>query len=254
MKTLIWIVGMIAVLAGVYWYIGEEPGGDSAQRVGVANPASVNCVETLGGVHEVVEEAEGQAGYCRLPDGRVCEEWALLREGACNAPKAAEAGVACRETEEYFIIAKSRVGTSEPGEDLLVKRKNTPTQAFSCAFSAAPDDIEIPSDGPTYALDITGDFLLLDHGTAPPPRGFTVFDLSKEKETYAGTYNQPFEVSDGTFAFWEPLDTKPTAANCPDLSQFEAMGLGAGLERRVRLDLSTLKITDLKETRCSARQ
>lgn len=46
--------------------------------VGMANPASVYCVET-GGKSEIEETAAGQTGYCLLPSGEKIEEWALYR-------------------------------------------------------------------------------------------------------------------------------------------------------------------------------
>jgi uncharacterized protein len=46
-------------------------------RAGMANPASVHCVN-LGGKLEIRQEAQGQVGYCHLPDGRVVEEWKLF--------------------------------------------------------------------------------------------------------------------------------------------------------------------------------
>jgi hypothetical protein len=53
----------------------------------LANPAAVNCVDKLGGTIQIVETKQGQAGYCHLKDGRVCEEWALFRDGSCTAPQ-----------------------------------------------------------------------------------------------------------------------------------------------------------------------
>ncbi|KXF76670.1 hemolysin [Paramesorhizobium deserti] len=48
------------------------------KSVGMPNPASVYCVD-IGGRLEIREEAQGQAGYCHLPDGRVVDEWTLFR-------------------------------------------------------------------------------------------------------------------------------------------------------------------------------
>jgi len=45
---------------------------------GLANPASVYCVEQ-GGQVDIVDEALGQVGYCVLPDGRRVEEWEFYR-------------------------------------------------------------------------------------------------------------------------------------------------------------------------------
>lgn len=44
----------------------------------LANPASVFCVEQ-GGTLEIVDEADGQVGYCTLPDGTRVEEWEYFR-------------------------------------------------------------------------------------------------------------------------------------------------------------------------------
>jgi putative hemolysin len=45
---------------------------------GLANPASVYCVEQ-GGQVDIVDEGGGQVGYCELPDGRRIEEWEFYR-------------------------------------------------------------------------------------------------------------------------------------------------------------------------------
>jgi len=54
---------------------------------GIANPASVYCVEQ-GGTVEIVDESGGQVGYCNLPDGTRIEEWEYFRSqtGATTQP------------------------------------------------------------------------------------------------------------------------------------------------------------------------
>ena len=52
-----------------------EPSDNSTN---IANPASVFCVEQ-GGTVEIVDEADGQVGYCNLPDGTRVEEFELFR-------------------------------------------------------------------------------------------------------------------------------------------------------------------------------
>lgn len=44
--------------------------------VGMANPASVYCLDQ-GGKLELRDEPGGVTGYCHLSDDRVVEEWAL---------------------------------------------------------------------------------------------------------------------------------------------------------------------------------
>jgi hypothetical protein len=45
----------------------------------IANPASEHCLK-MGGRLEIRKEAGGEVGYCHLPDGRIIEEWELLRK------------------------------------------------------------------------------------------------------------------------------------------------------------------------------
>ncbi|CFQ45189.1 putative hemolysin [Yersinia aleksiciae] len=53
-------------------------------NVSMANPASVNCANA-GGVLTLAKQLNGgSVGMCQLPDGKRCEEWALMR-GACPA-------------------------------------------------------------------------------------------------------------------------------------------------------------------------
>ena len=71
----------LALLAGLLVLAAceaaQEPPATPAARI--ANPASVYCAER-GGRLEIVDEPDGQAGFCVLPDGRRVEEWALYRE------------------------------------------------------------------------------------------------------------------------------------------------------------------------------
>lgn len=60
-------------------------GREAPPTVGMANLASVNC-ERQGGETEIRTAPDGgQYGVCRLPDGKVCETWSLLRDGECKS-------------------------------------------------------------------------------------------------------------------------------------------------------------------------
>lgn len=53
-----------------------------APVIGMANPASVNCTRA-GGQLTLASQLDGSTlGMCQLPNGKQCEEWALMR-GAC---------------------------------------------------------------------------------------------------------------------------------------------------------------------------
>lgn len=52
----------------------------------LANPASVFCAKS-GGKTEIRKGSRGQYGVCRLPDGRVVDEWAYFRAMRGRAPR-----------------------------------------------------------------------------------------------------------------------------------------------------------------------
>lgn len=47
--------------------------------IGMANPASVFCIQQ-GGKLRMVKTAQGEHAMCVLPDGREVEEWAYFRQ------------------------------------------------------------------------------------------------------------------------------------------------------------------------------
>ncbi|WP_174847689.1 putative hemolysin [Yersinia artesiana] len=56
----------------------------NVHNLNMANPAAVNCANA-GGVLTIAKQLNGgSVGMCQLPDGKRCEEWALMR-GACPA-------------------------------------------------------------------------------------------------------------------------------------------------------------------------
>jgi uncharacterized protein len=49
----------------------------------IANPASEFCI-AQGGTLEIVDETDGQVGYCTLADGTRVEEWEYFRSETGN--------------------------------------------------------------------------------------------------------------------------------------------------------------------------
>lgn len=64
------LIGLIA-LAGLT--------ASAPQAWALANPASVFCAKS-GGKSEIRTGPRGQYGVCRLPNGRVVEEWSYFRK------------------------------------------------------------------------------------------------------------------------------------------------------------------------------
>lgn len=73
-------------MVGVTVAVAQPPSATSGTvppppAVGLANPASVNCLKQ-GGTLQMRQEPRGTYGVCVFKGGRECEEWALFR-GEC---------------------------------------------------------------------------------------------------------------------------------------------------------------------------
>lgn len=104
--------GCGACAAGAISYVQGECESEPTNQL--ANPASVYCIEEKGEFY-IVETELGQVGYCELPDGRYCEEWALFNSEGKECVEASE-------SEETQIIEKKSnmdVVVAEPQPELV---------------------------------------------------------------------------------------------------------------------------------------
>ncbi|TPK72482.1 DUF333 domain-containing protein [Mesorhizobium sp. B2-4-15] len=69
-----------------------DAGAAVQKPVGMANPVSVHCGEVGGRLAMRKDKAGNEYGFCRLPNARLCEEWALFRDNKCVGPKTAMRG------------------------------------------------------------------------------------------------------------------------------------------------------------------
>lgn len=86
MKKILMLGLMVAAISGCSTAQKNET---EKPTLGMANPASTYCVEQ-GGKLEIRKEANGEVGYCHLPNGQIIEEWALFRasQSKCVAEQA----------------------------------------------------------------------------------------------------------------------------------------------------------------------
>ncbi len=155
----------------------------------------------------------------------------------------------CHENSNYFVITKDTPNVG--GTNILVKYKKDYPQPIQCVYARGnANDIEFKAGEPQYYLALTDNFLILDSGTGPEPRGITAFDLIKKVGVYNGSYAKPVSTSGDTITFWEPNSQKVTPQNCPQGNEWLSQGLSPIMESHVALDLKTLNKKDLGEYRC----
>lgn len=203
-------------------------------------------------------ENNGQA-IC-TQEAKLCSDGSYVgRTGPnCEFAQCPENKLVCKESTKYFVISTEDI--IKEGTDFLVKYKAASAdQNIPCSYSAGINDFEIKNKYATYFLALTDNFLVLDSGTAPPPRGISIYNLNSRKEVYSGLYSffdnsHDISASGDVLTYWEPTDKAVTIENCPEMNDWISHGLGAGIEALISFDLSTLTKKELGQYRCSARQ
>lgn len=158
----------------------------------------------------------------------------------------------CVSNTKYFVIESNL--TDSVGTNHLVKFKANENQNFDCKYVVENGDFEIKNEWAEYTLALENNFLILDSGTGPDPRGLIIYNLSSRKKVYTDEYFQPTLIQNNTINYWSPTSQKATNENCPKLNEYASSGLGAGIDSHVVLDLLTLSKKELGEYRCSPRQ
>ncbi|EXE63032.1 peptidase inhibitor I78 family protein [Acinetobacter sp. 1542444] len=77
------IIFLGLALVSLTAFLSVQHKNPTPPKIGSPNPASQYCVEQ-GGKLEIRNEANGQVGYCHLPNGQVVEEWKLFRDNQAN--------------------------------------------------------------------------------------------------------------------------------------------------------------------------
>jgi parallel beta-helix repeat protein len=103
----------------------------SNERIGMANPAAVYCLE-LGYQYKIVDTEKGQKGICIFPDKSECEEWQFLT-GKCG--------------QSYSYCARQ-------GYDLIIKTdgKNPFSREYAVCVHKGHKGVEIGSVTDLFSL------------------------------------------------------------------------------------------------------
>ena len=172
--------------------------------------------------------------------------------GEFNIQKDAAVGLECHESPKYFVVEKSL--SDSVGSNILIKYKISPEQNFPCAYAAASGDFELKNVLAEYFLAFTDNFLVLDSGTAPEPRGLIAYDLRSRKKVFTDSYAKPVVVEGDRITYLSKLGQKPTLENCPALNEYAKNDLGAVIMAKVTVDLSSLDKKEFGATECRATQ
>lgn len=161
----------------------------------------------------------------------------------------------CYVYNKYAVVVAP---TEDVGEDIKIIARNSPVDE-----SYLSDPVKAPAyfkveEGDNYFFGIYADYLFIDSGTAPEPRGLGIYDLAQKKEIYDGSYSSPIKLEkDLRLTYYEEVEQsalKGKKVDCPQAEQWKNDGLGVAYEEKVSLDLKTLKKSRSGNIRCAARE
>jgi putative hemolysin len=114
---------LFGVILGMLFTDGLTPQVVAAEKVGMANPASVNCIKS-GYKREIKTKPDGsQYRVCIFSEGKECEEWAFFR-GECGVeyrkPQVPQTEEFCRSDEDCACGTHVKTGKCFYGNKLYV--------------------------------------------------------------------------------------------------------------------------------------
>lgn len=167
--------------------------------------------------------------------------------------------IECNENQDYVVIEGDN---DDLGTNFLVKYKTSSRQIIGCSYVVENNDFEIVTDWRASFWEFSGNLMILNSGSGPPPRGMIIYDLNKRQKVFEDLYNYSWTegskreslVVNNAIEYWSPIDTEVTPENCPEYEEYNSYGFDIEMEAWVLLDLNTMTKKELGEYRCSPRQ
>jgi len=172
---------------------GVVAAATTAAPAGLANPASVACVNA-GGKLEIKKDATGgEYGMCTFANGTSCEEWALFRGEGCRAGAEAAATTAATDGKKMVTLTEADKGKTEDiaqGTRFAVQLRENPTTGFQWNATVSPG-LEIQSSD--YQMDKAGQGMVGVGGT----RTWVIVAKDLGTQKFSATYMRSWEPVTG---------------------------------------------------------
>jgi putative hemolysin/predicted secreted protein len=159
---------------------------------GMANPASVACVNA-GGKLEIRKDATGgEYGMCTFANGTSCEEWALFNDKVCK-PGVAAAVTTAPEGKKMVTLTEANDGKTEDiaqGTRFAVQLEENPTTGFQWNATVSPG-LEIQSS--EYQMNKAAEGMVGVGGI----RTWVIVAKDLGTQKFSATYKRSWEATTG---------------------------------------------------------
>ena len=111
---------------------GVDTAATTAPSAGMANPASVACVNAGGSLEIRKDATGGEYGMCTFKNGTSCEEWALFRGEGCKAGVEAKATTAADGKKMVTLTDTDNSRTEDIAQNtrFAIQLRENPTTGF----------------------------------------------------------------------------------------------------------------------------
>jgi putative hemolysin/predicted secreted protein len=172
---------------------GVGAAATTAPSAGMANPASVACVNA-GGKLEIKKDASGgEYGMCTFVNGTSCEEWGLFRGEGCKSGVTAATTTAVTDGKKMVTLTEADNGKTEniaQGTRFAVQLKENPTTGFQWNATVSPG-LEIQSSD--YQQDKAAEGMVGVGGT----RTWVIVAKDLGTQKFSATYMRSWEKVTG---------------------------------------------------------
>lgn len=163
----------------------------TATAAGMANPASVACVNAGGSLEIKKDTSGGEYGMCTFANGTSCEEWALFRGEGCKAGVETETTAA--EGKKMVTFTDTENGKTEDiaqGTRFAVQLRENPTTGFGWNATVS-SGFEIRSSD--YQQDKAAEGMVGVGGT----RTWVIVAKDLGTQTFSASYRRSWEPVTG---------------------------------------------------------
>jgi putative hemolysin/predicted secreted protein len=168
----------------------------AAPTAGMANPASVACVNAGGKLEIKKDSAGGEYGMCTFANGTSCEEWALFRGEGCKSGVTTET-TTVPDGKKMVTLTDADNGKASDiaqGTRFAVQLKENPTTGFGWNATVSPG-LEIQSSD--YQQDKAAGGMVGVGGT----RTWVIIAKNLGTQKFSASYRRS----------WEPVTGNETA-------------------------------------------
>lgn len=152
-----------------------------------------------------------------------------------------------------YVLPGHVVYDRNGGEEIRVYDR-APRRAASCDDESRRPRFVVPrAEEPVYFFGVYRDFLIVDAGCCPGPRGLLIYSLKTGEQVFKGEYSEPIQIRRGRLSFETPVSRHPPVP-CPEGPEWEREGMSIGYREKVAFDFRSGRLIRTGKFGCTSEQ